>query len=155
MPDSDLEHQTLHFLHSWRPWSPLRQRGMWWEQMRMGGSWTAQSRTFWGWTWARSSEEAKITIALDCSLGRLSGAGIFERSLSGSERLSFLFRGTIGNAVLLVFSLLGTRAPASEQPLETSPDLGPTTPVLPTRAPELEQVHFWYFFYRILNVFMI
>ena len=35
-------------------------------------------------------------IALDCSLGRLSGAGIFERSLSGSERLSFLFWRTLG-----------------------------------------------------------
>ena len=87
-----------------------------------------------------------MTIALDCSLGRLSGAGIFERSLSRNERLSFLFWGTIGNAVLLVFSPLGTTAPTPEQPLETSPDLEPTTPLLPTRAPELEQVHFWYFF---------
>ena len=79
--------------HSWRPWSPLRQRGMWWEQMRMGGSWTTQSRTFWGWIWARSNEEAQITVALYCSLGRFSWAGIFERLLSSSERLSFLFWG--------------------------------------------------------------
>ena len=79
-------------------------------------------------------------------MGRLSGAGIFERSLSGSERLSFLFWGTLGNAVLLVFSLLGTTAAAPEQPLESSPDLEPGTPLLPARDPELEQVHFWYFF---------
>ena len=71
--------------------------------------------------------------------------------MSGSERLSFLFLGTLGNAVLLVFSLLGTTAPAAEQPLETFPELEPTTPLLPTRAPELEQVHFWYFF----NVYQI
>ena len=96
--------------------------------------------------WARSNEEAQITIALDCSLGRLSGAGIFERSLSGSERFSFLFGGTLGNADRLVFSLLGTTAPAPEEALATFPDLEPTAPLLPTRAPELEQVHFCYFF---------
>ena len=94
------------------------------------------------------------SLALDCSLGRLSGAGTFERSLSGSERLSFLFLGTLGNAVLLVFSLLGTTPPAPEQPLETYPDVEPTTPLLSTRGPELEQVHFWYFFLMYTKWFM-
>ena len=58
----------------------------------------------------------------------------------------FCFWETRGKAVLLMFSLLGTTALAPEQALETSPDLEPTTPLLPTTAPELEQVHFWYFF---------
>lgn len=58
----------------------------------------------------------------------------------------FCFWETLGKTVLLMFSLLGTTAPALEQALETSPNLEPTTPLLPTRAPELEQVHFWYFF---------
>ena len=100
MPDTDLEHQMLHLLAQLETLEPTeaeghmrRTQGRWWGWMRMGGIWTTQSRAFWGWNWARSNEEAQITIALDCSLGRLSGAGIFERSLSGSEKLSFLFLG--------------------------------------------------------------
>lgn len=63
------------------------------EDGREPSAWTTQSRAFCGWSWTRSNEEAQIPIALDCSLGRLSGAGMFERSLSGSEKLSFLFLG--------------------------------------------------------------
>ena len=54
-----------------------------------------------------------------------------------------------------MFSLLGTIALAPEQALETSPDLEPTTPLLPTTAPELEQVHFWYFFLMHTKLFIL
>ena len=45
----------------------------------------------------------------------------------------------------MIFSLLGSIAPAPEEALETSADLEPATPLLPATAPESEQVHFFYF----------
>lgn len=35
--------------------------------------WATQSRASQGWNWTRSSEEAQITLPLDCSLGGLPG----------------------------------------------------------------------------------
>ena len=154
MPDSDLEHQTLYFLAQLDTLEPTDAEGDVMGANEDGSELHHTEQNLLRLDLGQSNEEAQVTIALDCSLGRLSGAGIFERSLSGSERLSFLFWGTLGNAVLLVFSLLGTTAPAPEQPLETSPYLEPVTPLLPTRAPELEQVHFWYFFLSYTKLFM-
>lgn len=46
-----------------------------------GGKWDEKgggphkSRASQGWSWARSSEEAQMTLPLDCSLGGLPGGG--------------------------------------------------------------------------------
>ena len=120
MPDSDLEHQTLYFLAQLDTLEPTDAEGDVMGANEDGSELHHTEQNLLRLDLGQSNEEAQVTIALDCSLGRLSGAGIFERSLSGRERLSFLFWGTLGNAVLLVFSLLGTTARAPEQPLEIS-----------------------------------
>lgn len=139
--------------HSWRPWSPLRQRGMW-------GGLEVGDGGEWGWEGpgphrAEPSEAGTGPGAMRKLRSLLPWTAVWEDFLGlaslrdhwvAVRSFLFCFWETLGKAVLLMFSLLGTTAPAPEQALETSPDLEPTAPLLPTRAPELEQVHFWYFF---------
>lgn len=86
--------------------------------------------------WARSNEEAQITIALDCNQEDFL-ASWTEISSIGTEKFPLWKAG--GKAVLLIFSLLGTITPAAEQTLGAPGDRGPPAPLLPAAAPGPEQ----------------
>ena len=86
-----MENKTLHFLALLETLEPTEVEGDVMGANEDGSELHHTEQNLLRLDLGQSNEEAQVTIALDCSLGRLSGAGIFERSLSGSERLSFLF----------------------------------------------------------------
>ena len=86
MPGSDLEQRTHLLLAQLEHLEPPEAEGdgegdSGWVMEVSGegkGRSHTESRASRGWDWARSNEEAQITVPLDCSLERLPGGGILD-----------------------------------------------------------------------------